>query len=483
MKLFKMLIDGVAIESKAGKVAVIKNPANQEPVATVSLGGREDAALALGAAKRAFSGWAKTDPEERGALLHRAAGLVRERSEEIALLLTMEQGKPLRYARREVVGSAEALDLYAEEGKRNFGEVVPQSSSRSRSMVIRQPLGVAAVISPWNYPVDLLAWKLAPALAGGCTVVAKPSSKAPLAATEFVMAVTEAGLPPGVMNLVHGTGGEVGTELVESPISRKVSFTGETRTGKEIMEKASRHVKRLSLELGGHSPAIVCEDANIEEAVESCMYRAFSNMGQICISVNRIYVHDSVAEEFADALVKKTKGLKIGDGLYPEVDLGPMFSEAQRKKTEDHIADALDKGATVLCGGRRPEGDEFCRGFFFLPTVLDRMDPSMRMMREETFGPVAPMMSFSANEEALRLANDSRYGLAAYVFTEDMTTAFWFAERLEAGSVGINLNNVIVPQAPFGGWKESGLGRERSRAALYEYMEEKHIRIGLEEGI
>ncbi|KUK44651.1 MAG: Succinate-semialdehyde dehydrogenase [NADP+] (Ssdh) [Methanothrix harundinacea] len=425
MKLFKMLIDGVAIESKAGKVAVIKNPANQEPVATVSLGGREDAALALGAAKRAFSGWAKTDPEERGALLHRAAGLVRERSEEIALLLTMEQGKPLRYARREVVGSAEALDLYAEEGKRNFGEVVPQSSSRSRSMVIRQPLGVAAVISPWNYPVDLLAWKLAPALAAGCTVVAKPSSKAPLAATEFVMAVTEAGLPPGVMNLVHGTGGEV----------------------------------------------------------ESCMYRAFSNMGQICISVNRIYVHDSVAEEFADALVKKTKGLKIGDGLYPEVDLGPMFSEAQRKKTEDHIADALDKGATVLCGGRRPEGDEFCRGFFFLPTVLDRMDPSMRMMREETFGPVAPMMSFSANEEALRLANDSRYGLAAYVFTEDMTTAFWFAERLEAGSVGINLNNVIVPQAPFGGWKESGLGRERSRAALYEYMEEKHIRIGLEEGI
>ncbi|MDD5768578.1 MAG: aldehyde dehydrogenase family protein, partial [Methanothrix sp.] len=252
MKLFKMLIDGVAIESKAGKVAVIKNPANQEPVATVSLGGREDAALALGAAKRAFSGWAKTDPEERGALLHRAAGLVRERSEEIALLLTMEQGKPLRYARREVVGSAEAFDLYAEEGKRNFGEVVPQSSSRSRSMVIRQPLGVAAVISPWNYPVDLLAWKLAPALAAGCTVVAKPSSKAPLAATEFVMAVTEAGLPPGVMNLVHGTGGEVGTELVESPISRKVSFTGGTRTGKEIMEKASRHVKRLSLELGGH---------------------------------------------------------------------------------------------------------------------------------------------------------------------------------------------------------------------------------------
>jgi succinate-semialdehyde dehydrogenase/glutarate-semialdehyde dehydrogenase len=269
---------------------------------------------------------------------------------------------------------------------------------------------------------------------------------------------------------------------VESPISRKVSFTGETKTGKEIMEKASRQIKRLSLELGGHSPAIVCEDAAIEAAAESCLQRAFSNMGQICISVNRIYVHDTIAEEFAERLVKKTGKLRIGDGLDPEVDLGPMFSEAQRKKTKDHIADAVEKGADVLCGGHEPEGEKFRRGFFFLPTVLDRMDHSMRMMREETFGPVAPMMRFSSDEEALRLANDSRYGLAAYVFTEDMTTALRFAEGLEAGSVGVNLTNPIVPQAPFGGWKESGLGRERSRSALYEYMEEKHIRIGLGEG-
>lgn len=483
MKRFKMLIDGKATESVSGKVATIKNPANQEFVAEVSFGGREDAKLALEAAERAFPGWAKTSPHRRGEILHWASDLVREKAEEIAKLLTMEQGKPLRYARNEVLSSAEALDYYAEEGKRNFGEIVPSTSEKSRSLVISQPLGVAAVISPWNYPVDLLAWKIAPALAAGCTVVAKPSSKAPLAATEFVMATEEAGLPPGVLNLVHGSGREVGSELVENPISRKVSFTGETTTGKEIMERSAKHVKRLSLELGGHSPAIVCEDAKIEDAAVACVQRAFSNMGQICISVNRIYVHDAVAEEFADRLVKMTKKLRIGDGLDPNVDLGPMFSEAQRQKTKDHIADALHKGATVLCGGSEPEGEAYRRGFFFLPTVLDRMDHTMRMMREETFGPVAPMMRFSSNDEALRLANDSRYGLAAYVFCEDMTTALWFAEGLEAGSVGVNLNNVIQPQAPFGGWKESGLGRERSRAALHEYMEEKHIRIGLREGL
>ncbi|MDF0593644.1 NAD-dependent succinate-semialdehyde dehydrogenase [Methanotrichaceae archaeon M04Ac] len=473
-----MLIDGKQVDSMAGKAATITNPATGEAVAEVSMGERADAILALEAAARAFPGWSKADPRERGDLLRRGAETVRDGIEEIARLLTMEQGKPLRFARREVESSAEALDYYAGEGERISGEVVPVSRG-SRSLIIRQPLGVAAIISPWNYPADLLAWKLAPALAAGCTVVAKPSSHTPLAATRFVMALAEAGLPSGVLNLIHGSGREVGRELVESPIPRKVSFTGETDTGKWIMERAARTLKRLSLELGGSSPAIVCEDAEIDEAAAACVQRAFSNMGQICISVNRIYVHNSIAEEFTTELVRRTEQLRIGDGLDPEVDLGPIFSEAQREKTEAHIADAQKKGARILFGGRRPEGEKFRRGFFFLPTVLDRMDHSMRMMREETFGPVAPMMSFDTDEEALKLANDSRYGLAAYVFTADMTRAFWFAERLEAGSVGINTTNVIVPKAPFGGWKESGIGRERSRAALREYMEEKHIRIGL----
>ena len=462
----------------AGEAATITNPSTGEAVAEVSMGGRADAILALEAAARAFPGWSRADPRERGDLLRRGAEAVRDGVEEIARLLTMEQGKPLRFARREVESSAEALDYYAGEGERICGEVVPVSRG-SLSLVIRQPLGVVAVISPWNYPVDLLAWKLAPALAAGCTVVAKPSSHTPLAATRFVMAIAGAGLPQGVLNLVHGSGREVGRELAESSIPRKVSFTGETDTGKWIMERAARSLKRLSLELGGSSPVIVCEDAEIDEAAKACVQRAFSNMGQICISVNRIYVHRSVAEEFSSELVRRTERLRIGDGLNPEVDLGPIFSEAQREKTEAHIADAKKKGARVLFGGRRPDGEEFRRGFFFLPTVLDRMDHSMRMMREETFGPVAPMMSFDSDEEAVRLANDSRYGLAAYVFTSDMTRAFSIAERLEAGSVGINTTNVIVPQAPFGGWKESGIGRERSQAALREYMEEKHIRIGL----
>lgn len=482
MERFKMLIDGEEVDSATGRGALITNPATGEAVAEVALGGRSEARLALEAAARAFPAWAEREPRVRGGLLRRGAEAVREEIEEIALLLTMEQGKPLAYARREVAGSAEALEYYAEEGERITGEVVP-SSGRSRSLVIRQPLGVAAVISPWNYPVDLLAWKVAPALAAGCTVVAKPSSQAPLAATRFVMAVAGAGLPAGVINLVHGSGQEVGGALVESPIPRKVSFTGETDTGKEIMAKAAKTVKRLSLELGGHAPAIVCDDADLDGAAAACVQRAFSNMGQICISVNRIYVQEAVAEEFAGKVVERTERLRIGDGLDPNVDLGPIFSEAQRKKTEDHIADALERGARVLWGGRRPEGEKFRRGFFFLPTVLDRMDPSMRMMKEETFGPVAPMMSFSTDEEALRLANASRYGLAAYVFTGDMKRGLFFAERLEAGSVGVNTTSPIVPGAPFGGWKESGLGRERSRSALYEYMEEKHIRIDLGEEI
>ena len=478
MERFKMLIDGEEVDSASGRGALIINPATGEGVAEVALGGRLEAKLALEAAARAFPAWASREPRGRGGILRRGAEAVREEVEEIAHLLTMEQGKPLAYARREVAGSAKALEYYAEEGERIKGEVVP-SSGRRRSLVIRQPLGVAAVISPWNYPVDLLAWKVAPALAAGCTVVAKPSSQAPLAATSFVMAVAGAGLPSGVINLVHGSGQEVGGALVESPIPRKVSFTGETDTGKEIMAKAAKTVKRLSLELGGNSPAVVCDDADLDGAAEACVQRAFSNMGQICISVNRIYVQEEVAEEFAGKVVERTERLRIGDGLDPDVELGPMFSEAQRQKTEAHIADAREKGARVLWGGKRLEGDEYSRGFFFLPTVLDRMDPSMRMMREETFGPVAPMMSFSTDEEAVRLANASRYGLAAYVFTGDMTRGLWFAERLEAGSVGVNTTSPILPGAPFGGWKESGLGRERSRSALYEYMEEKHIRIGL----
>lgn len=474
-----MFINGRSVPSLSGKAEIIKNPANQEPVAEVSVGGREDARMALEAAKAAFPEWSRTTSLLRADLLHEAARLVRKRSEDIARLLTQEMGKPMKGSRLEILASADTLDYYAEEGRRNFGEWI--TSSSSRSIVIRQPVGVCALITPWNFPVDLLAWKVGPALAAGCTFVAKPPSIAPLAATEFIRTVNEAGLPPGTVNVVHGPGGEVGAELVENPISRKIAFTGETATGKWIMEKAAKYIKRVSLELGGQSPFIVCRDADLEKAAAACAKRAFNNMGQICISVNRIYVDESVAEEFTSRLVARTKKMKIGSGLNPDVDLGPMASANSRQKTKEHVADALDKGAELLYGGREPEGLEYEKGFFFLPTVLSNADHRMRVMREETFGPVAPIMRFKTLDEALALANDSDYGLAAYIFTESLKTAIYAAERLEAGGIGVNVNSVVDLQAPFGGWKQSGSGRELGHFGLESFLEPKHIRLGLDQ--
>ena len=478
MHLSHMFINGEEVSSRSGKVEIIYNPANQEPVAEVSMGSRQDAKIALEAAKQAFPLWSKTSSQERGRVLHAAAVLVRERADGIAQLLTKEQGKPLKNAKMEVMSSADVLDYYAEEGKRNYGEWIV--SPHSRSIVIRQPVGVAALITPWNFPVDLLAWKVAPCLAAGCTFVAKPPSKAPLAATEFVRAVCDAGLPPGSANVVHGPGSEVGAELVENPISRKIAFTGETKTGRWIMAHAAIHIKRVSLELGGQSPFLVCEDADLQAAAAAAAQRAFSNMGQICISVNRIYVAEEVAEQFTEELVKRAEHLKIGNGLEPDVDLGPMFSLNQRDKTREHVADALAKGAGLLLGGREPEGRLYEKGFFFLPTILDKADHRMRVMREETFGPVAPIMKFKTVDEAIHLANDTEYGLAAYIFTNNLNTAIYASERMDAGGVGVNVNNVVEMQAPFGGWKQSGLGRELGHYGLEAYLETKHIRLGCE---
>ncbi|MFB3765233.1 MAG: aldehyde dehydrogenase [Methanotrichaceae archaeon] len=475
----KMLINGEIKDALSGKVEVIRNPANQEIVAEVSVGSREDARSALEAAQKAFPIWSVTSPQKRAEALQTGANLVRQRVEEIARLMTLEMGKPLKDARREVLHSADVLDYYAEEGKRNFGEWTASASSSSRGIIIRQPIGVAALITPWNFPVDLLSWKLGPALAAGCTIVAKPPSLAPLAATALVNAVNDAGIPAGVVNVVHGPGSEVGAELVENPISRKIAFTGETKTGRWIMEKAAKSIKRISLELGGQSPFVVCEDADLDKAAASCAQRAFANMGQICISVNRIYAAEKIAEEFTSKLVERAMRLKIGNGLDPNIDLGPMASEAQRQKTKDHIADALLKGAKLLCGGREPEGQEYEKGFFFLPTVLEGVNHDMIVMREETFGPIAPVMKFKTPDEAIRLANDTKYGLASYVFTNSLRTAIYMAERLEAGGIGVNVNNVMDLQAPFGGWKQSGLGRELGHFGLESYLEIKHIRIGL----
>lgn len=470
-----MLINGERVEGASGRYDVIRNPANQEPVAEVAIGDVIDAVKALDAAQRAFPGWSSIPAKKRCDLLHDAAEIVREKADRIAELLTREMGKPIRDSRREVLSAADSLDYFAEEGMRNIGDWI--STGDTRSIVIKQPVGVVSLITPWNYPVELLAWKVGPALAAGCTAVAKPSSLAPVAATEFAMAINDAGLPQGVLNIVHGPGDTVGAELVTNPISRKISFTGETSTGRWIMEAAARNLKRVSLELGGHAPMIVFDDADIDAAARACVRRAFGNMGQVCISVNRVYVDESIADDFTDKVIRGTLELRIGDPIDPAVDLGPMVSEAQRRKTKEHIEDAVQRGARILCGGREPEG--FSRGYYFMPTVLADVDHTMRIMREETFGPVAPIMRFSGEEEAVRLANDTEYGLAAYIYTTSLRRAVRVAERLEAGSVGVNVGSVIDHQAPFGGWKQSGIGRELSHRGLDEYMEVKHIRLGV----
>ena len=478
MKAVQMLIDGDW--RSAESTYYVFNPANiDEVVAEVALGTRRDAQEAIEAAYRAFASWARTSPFERAELLKKAATIVMERIEEIARLLTLENGKPLKDSRKEIGFAARVLQYYAEEATRIFGEWVPTISPSIRSIVIRQPVGVAGLIVPWNFPVDLLAWKLGPALAAGCTVVIKPSSEAPVAATEFARAVNDAGFPPGVINVVPGRASEVGTELVENPKVAKLAFTGETETGKHILEKAARHLKRVSLELGGNAPAIVCDDAPLEVAIPGCVRRAFSHMGQICISINRVYVLEGVADAFIKGVLEATAKIKIGNGLNPETDLGPMFREELRQRTKEHIKDALEKGARLLYGGREPEGEEYKKGFFFTPTVLVDVDHRMRIMREETFGPVMPIMVVRSLEEAVSLANDTRYGLAAYVFTKDLSRAIDLTERLEAGGVAVNVNDVTELQAPFGGWKQSGIGRELSRHALNGYLEYKHIRIGL----
>ncbi len=348
-----MIIDGEQLPLSIEKARAIYNPANQEPVALVSVGTRQDAQTALKAAEKAFPIWSGTSSEKRAELLHSAADLVRERAESIARLLTQEQGKPLKNARAEVLSSADILDYYAEEGRRNIGEWL--STSRGRSVVLRQPVGVAALITPWNYPVDLLSWKVGPCLAAGCTFVAKPPSRAPVAATEFVRAVSDAGFPAGVVNVVHGPGSEVGSELVENPISRKIAFTGQTETGRWIMAQAALHIKRISLELGGHAPFIVCADADIEKAAAACAQRAFSNMGQICISVNRVYVAEDVAEEFTDKLIHQAGGCGLATAWRRTWTWGrcSAMSRGRRPKSMLPMPWIREQSFSLAAGSRR----------------------------------------------------------------------------------------------------------------------------------
>lgn len=478
MRDYKQIIDGKSLDTAGDGRLKVHNPATTKVIGSIAEGTEADATLALEAAQRAFPAWAGLPPQTRGEIMHKSAALIRERKEQIATTLTMEHGKPLNDARKEIQDAAGAIDFFADEAIRVRGEVIPTGVTGAQSLVFKSPVGVCVAIAPWNYPVSLLSWKVGPALAAGCTVVAKPATVTPLSSIEFVQCFLDAGIPEGVLNIVTGRGSGIGMDLISHPIAKKVAITGSTEVGKIVAGLAGKHLKKVSLELGGHSPFVVFPDADLETAVREAVRRSFRNMGQICNAVNRIFVHESMQKEFIDEFLAGTKALTIGDGLEnPGVDLGPMVNEEGIKRTAGHIEDAVVRGANLLCGGKKPEGSEFERGYFLEPAVLTNVPADALIMKNETFGPAVAINTFKSTEEAVRLANATRYGLVAYAFTREAGIIHTLAQQLEFGTVCINNTAAASVQAPYGGWKESGLGIELSHHAMEEYLRLKHVRI------
>jgi acyl-CoA reductase-like NAD-dependent aldehyde dehydrogenase len=471
-----LFIDGGWVPADSGESFDVVNPVNAQPMGHAAKAGRNEARRALEAAWRAFQVWGKSTPDERSKALKKAAQAVAAEQEDLARLLTMEHGKPLGDARKEIKGTIDTLEYYAEEARRISGEVAPSKSATSRSLVIRQPVGVVAAIAPWNYPVSLMAWKLAPALAAGCTVVVKPPALAPLACGRVAAIVGEAGFPKGAVNVVTGPSSQVGEELITNPITRMIAFTGSTETGIHLMKAASADLKKLILELGGHTPMVVFKDADLDRAVADGVKRSFRNMGQICNAVNRIYVEAEIADEYIKRFVEQTAKMTIGDGLAnPNVDLGPMIDEEGVRRTQAHVDDAVRKGASLLFGGKRPDNPALRQGFFYEPAVLTKVTKDMLVMHEESFGPIVGIDTFSGLDEAVELANSTEYGLVTYAYTRDLATAFAFSERVESGSIAVNTVSPDSLYAPYPAWKHSGIGLELSHYGLEEYLQVKHI--------
>lgn len=452
----------------------VTNPATGELLGEVADGTREDARNAIKAAETAFESWSSLTAFERSKYLYRAYELMMEKKEHLAQTMTKEQGKPLKAARNEVQYAADFLIWYAEEAKRVYGEILPAPRSEQRFFVLRQPVGVVGAITPWNYPISMLTRKIAPALAAGCTIVLKPAEQTPICAIETFKIFEEAKIPSGVVNLVPTSDPtEVGDELVTNETVKKITFTGSTEIGKMIAEKAGRQVKRVSMELGGHAPFIVFPDADPVHAAKGASLVKFLNTGQACISPNRILVHKDIIEKFTDTLVERVNKMKAGNGLEEGSTIGPLVDEAALNKVDNQVKDAREKGASVATGGARYEDEHLKNGYFYAPTVLSNVTTDMLIYREETFGPVAPIIPFETEEEVIKMANDTNYGLASYVYTNDMKTAFRMFEKLKFGIVGINDINPTAAAAPFGGMKESGLGREGGKEGILEYLDTK----------
>jgi succinate-semialdehyde dehydrogenase/glutarate-semialdehyde dehydrogenase len=473
-----LYIDGEWVHAVSGEELEVINPATKELVSTVAKADEKDSKLAIEAAERAFKPWKTKPAKERASYLLKAAAYLRERTDSLAETVTNEMGKPVNEAKGEINLAIDYLEWYAEEAKRIYGETIPASHKDKRLMVLKEPVGVVAAITPWNFPVAMITRKLAPAIAAGCSVVIKPASATPLSAIKVFEAFHAVGLPKGVANLVQGSASKVVGEMTRNPAVKKITFTGSTEVGKKLIRDSADTVKKVSMELGGHAPFIVFEDADIDKAVDGAIASKFRNAGQTCICTNRIYVQESIAEEFGKKLSKKVSQLKIGNGLEDGVAIGPLIDEGAYKKVDEHISDAKKRGATVLCGGKKAEVANQ-NGWFYEPTVLQGATDDMIISTEETFGPVAPIYTFTTKEEAVERANHPEYGLAAYCFTKDLSQAYFMMEELEYGIVGINDPIPTTAQAPFGGVKESGIGREGGHHGIDEYLEEKFVSLNI----
>lgn len=476
MNTWQLFKDGKWRPARSGQTYEVTNPANGEVVAVASAGSGEDAADAVRAADGAFPSWAATPAKERAELLERLADLMEEDGEELARLITLEMGKPLAESRGEVKISADYLRWNAGEGQRAYGQLIPPPADGKRLITLRQPVGPVAAITPWNFPLSMVARKLGPALAAGCTVVLKPAGQTPGPAVRFCELAARAGIPDGVINLVMGEPGPIGDTLLQEEAIRKITFTGSTAVGKQLMSQAAKQVKRVSMELGGHAPLIVFEDADLDKAVSGAINSKFRNAGQTCICANRIYVHSSIAEAFIGKFKAQVDELVVGDGLHEDTTIGPLINSDALDKVEAQVQDALNKGATLVKGGQRSQRD---RGNFYEPTVLIDVDESMTITTEETFGPVAPIYVFETEEEVLAKANATSYGLAAYYYTRDLARSIRVYEGLQYGIIGCNDAVPTTAEAPFGGFKESGIGREGGPGSINDFLETKFVSIAI----
>ncbi|MCP4687623.1 MAG: NAD-dependent succinate-semialdehyde dehydrogenase [Desulfobacterales bacterium] len=469
-----MYINGEWIEAESGETFNVYNPATGEVIGEAPDGGKADAEKAIGAAQNAFAAWSAMTAPRRSTFLYDAHRLMIEKLDHLAHVMTEEQGKPLLAARAEVNYGADFLLWFAEEAKRIYGRTIPAPRPDQRFIVLRQPVGVVGAVTPWNYPISMITRKAAPALAAGCTMVLKPAEATPLCAIEMFKIFEKAGLPPGVLNLVTGNDpAPIGEAFLTDPRVQKLTFTGSTAVGKMFARKAADQMKRVSLELGGHAPFIVCKDANPIHAAKGAVLVKFLNTGQACISPNRIFVHQSMVEPFIEELKARVAKMMVGSGFEVGVKIGPLVNAAALEKVHRQVTDAVSKGASLITGGARATGNNLDKGCFYAPTILGDVTPDMLIYREETFGPVAPIISYDDDDDVLAMANDTTYGLASYVYTRSLSMAMKMFEGLRFGIVGINDINPTAAAAPFGGMKESGLGREGAMEGIEEYLETK----------